>query len=89
MPRSALFSVTDSATATAKSELKYVCVPAHQKDSLLAQAPSWLKILLKDLSSNIRRLNERYVDVCSDLKLAKKQLSVKEKKIEEMTKKLE
>ena len=64
-----------SATAVAKSEIKYVQISQVQRDRLLAQVPSWLAVLIKDLSQNLRRTNEQYLRLNAENELMKKRAS--------------
>jgi len=49
-----------SATAKAITEVQSIVITGAQRDKLLGQIPNWFKILVKDLSSNLRRTNEEY-----------------------------
>lgn len=50
-----------SATAICTTPVKCSIVDQIQREKLLAQVPPWFKVLLKDLSGNLRRLNEEFV----------------------------
>lgn len=71
-----------SATAKAKTELKCVKISQMQRDRMLTSVPSWFRILIKDLSGNLRRLNTEYIRITNEMTLLKKRFDVKEKQKE-------
>ncbi|MBP6218429.1 MAG: cyclic nucleotide-binding domain-containing protein [Oligoflexales bacterium] len=76
-----------SATATVKSEIKYIMISQGQRDKLLQEVPSWLQVLVKDLSANMRRLNEGFIKLKAENSLLQKKCDVKDaqiKKLEEL-----
>lgn len=66
-----------SATATTKSEVKYIMIAQGQRDKLLEQVPSWLQVLVKDLSASLRRNNENFIKLKTENDLLKKKFEVK------------
>ncbi len=49
-----------SATATAKSTVRVLIIAKDQREELLGTIPEWFKVLVKDLSSNLRRIDQEY-----------------------------
>lgn len=68
-----------SATAIAKTEIKYLLISQQQRDKLLQSIPTWVQVLIKDLSKNMRRLNDNFAKIKTDAELIEKRLKVKEK----------
>lgn len=68
-----------SATAKVKSELTCIKVSQVQRDRMLKSIPNWFRILVKDLSSNIRRNNSGFVKLNSDIALLNKKVSARDK----------
>ena len=68
-----------SATAKAKSEIKCIKISQVQRDRMLTSVPSWFRILIKDLSQNLRRINTLYIKMTADMTLLQKKLGVRDK----------
>ncbi|MBI2602348.1 MAG: cyclic nucleotide-binding domain-containing protein [Deltaproteobacteria bacterium] len=66
-----------SASATTKSELKCVVINQTQRDRLLKTIPTWLQVLIKDLSKNLRRANQNYVGLLAKYDRLKKKYEAK------------
>lgn len=73
-----------SATATVAEELRCVKVTQVQRDKMLSSIPSWLKVLIKDLSSSLRRLNLQFTNVNGSIKNLEDRLRVKTKQKEQL-----
>lgn len=54
-----------SATAKALTDVECVIVTQTQREKMLAEIPAWFKILVKDLSGNLRHLNLKYTELQS------------------------
>lgn len=78
-----------SATARVKSELKCIKISQVQRDQMLKSVPSWLRILIKDLSVNLRRLNLEFINSKSQIKIIEKKHEVKVKQKEQLEKELQ
>ena len=52
-----------SATAKAATEVQCIVIPQVQREKLLSSIPNWFRVLVKDMSSNIRRLNEEFTNL--------------------------
>ena len=65
-----------SATAKALTEISFVKVTEIQREKLLGTIPNWFKVLVKDLSQNIRKLNERYSELQTTNALLEKKVRV-------------
>ena len=78
-----------SATAVTKTEVKFIRIKQQQKEALLSQVPKWLRLLVKDLTISIRKINENYVKTLDELNVLKKKLDVKEKQKKEIEGKIE
>ncbi len=77
-----------SATAVAKTEIKYVTINQAQRDKMLAQVPVWLQVLLKDLSGSLRRSNAKFIKIQADFENVSKRLESKDKQKKELEDKL-
>lgn len=75
-----------SATATAKTEVTYVMINQAQRDTLLGTVPAWFRVLVKDLSASMRRLNESFIKLKADYTLLEKKAEVKNRQVEKMEK---
>ena len=67
-----------SATATAVSAVKVLIVSQDQREELLKTIPDWFKVLVKDLSSNLRTVDKEY----SKAKAENQELRAKVKALE-------
>lgn len=74
---------TRSATATALTEVKCVVVNQAQREKLLKTVPPWFAVLVKDLSSSLRRINGDYAQLKAENELLKKRLPAKDKEKKE------
>ncbi len=68
-----------SATAITKTEVKVIKISQMQRDKMLKSIPSWLAVLIKDLSSSLRRQNGQYLSVTEEKNKLEKKLAIKEK----------
>ncbi len=69
-----------SATAKALTEVKCVIVNQAQREKLLKTVPPWFAVLVKDLSSSLRRINIDYAHLKTENELLKKRLPAEKKK---------
>jgi CRP-like cAMP-binding protein len=69
-----------SATAKAITEVAAVKITQVQREKLLKSVPTWLAVLIKDLSSNLRRINEEFAHLRAQNDVLQKRLSAKESK---------
>ena len=74
-----------SATARCVTAVKAIVVGQIQREKLLAQVPLWFKVLLKDLSSNIRNLNEEYVRLVAKHEVLEKRIALMKTRFKEMS----
>lgn len=72
-----------SATAKALTEVECVIVNQVQREKMLEAVPPWFKILVKDLSGNLRKLNLKYTELKARFEAAEKKLKSLQKKNEE------
>ena len=70
-----------SATATVKTEATMVRINDGQREKLLKTIPSWLQVLIKDLSSNLRRINANYAKLQDEHKLLQRRYDVLKAKV--------
>ena len=77
-----------SATAVAKTKVTCVVIPQTQREKLLSTVPTWLNVLVKDLASNLRRMNEKCVTMQNDLAKTKKNLELRERQKRELEDKM-
>ena len=68
-----------SASAVVKSEIKCIKVSQLQRDRMLKSIPNWFRILVKDLSGNIRRTNKGFIKLNAEIDLLKKKVSARDK----------
>jgi CRP-like cAMP-binding protein len=61
-----------SATAKAVTEVKAVVVNEAQRERLLGSVPHWFSVLVKDLSSSLRRLNGEFAALKAEHEALKK-----------------
>ena len=73
-----------SATATAKTEVKCVMINQVQRERLLKTIPQWFHVLVKDLSSTVRRLNLRLTVVETENLKLKKRVEIMDGKLKEI-----
>jgi CRP-like cAMP-binding protein len=69
-----------SATAKCLTEVDCLVINAVQREKLLEQIPNWFKVLVKDLTANIRRLNEEYTKTKNALEIMQKRYEILKKK---------
>jgi len=72
-----------SATARCVSPVKAIVVGQIQREKLLTQVPVWFKVLLKDLSSNLRHLNEEYVRLAAKHEVLEKRVALMKSRLKE------
>lgn len=63
-----------SATAKCLTEVKAVVINDMQREKLLKTVPSWFAVLVKDLSSSLRRLNEEFAALKAENETLKKRV---------------
>lgn len=73
-----------SATAKVTKEVKCIEVNEIMREKLLASVPNWFKVLLKDLSGNLRNLNNEYAVVVNKLDSLNKKYQAALKRIESL-----
>ncbi len=71
-----------SATAKALDTVKCVIVNQIQRERLLNQVPVWFRVLLKDLSGNLRRLNLEFTKLRKDHEDLEKRYKVLQSKVD-------
>jgi CRP/FNR family transcriptional regulator, cyclic AMP receptor protein len=69
-----------SATAKCVTDVQAIVISQGQRERLLKTIPSWFHVLVKDLSSTVRRLNSQYTDLKSENDKLQKRLNIKEKR---------
>lgn len=69
-----------SATAKAVTEVKAVVVNQAQREKLLKSIPTWFGVLVKDLSSNLRRTNLEFAQMKAENERLKKRVEALRKK---------
>lgn len=69
-----------SATAKTLSEVKAVVVNQAQREKLLKSVPAWFAVLVKDLSSSLRRLNGEFAQLKAENERLKKRVEALKKK---------
>lgn len=67
-----------SATGKALTAVKALVVGQEQREELLNTVPDWFKVLVKDLTSNLRRLNVEYARLKTENEDLKKRLKILE-----------
>ncbi len=68
-----------SATAKALTEVKMVVVNQAQREKLLKTVPPWFAVLVKDLSSSLRRTNVEFAHLKDENEKMKKRLALLDK----------
>ena len=68
-----------SASAKVKSEIKCIKICQLQRDRMMKSIPNWFRILVKDLSGNIRRTNKSFIKLNAEIDLLKKKVSARDK----------
>ena len=71
-----------SATATALTDVECIIVNQAHCERLMEQIPKWLKVLIKDLSGNLRTLNTKYTALENRAKLLENQIKALKQKSE-------
>jgi CRP-like cAMP-binding protein len=69
-----------SATAKCLTEVECVVVDAQQREKLLEQIPAWFKVLIKELTGNIRRFNDDYSRLKTNYEILEKRFNILKKK---------
>lgn len=69
-----------SASAKALTEVKAVVINQAQREKLLKTVPTWLTVLMKDLSSSLRRLDHEYAHLKAENEVLKKRIDAYKKK---------
>ena len=70
-----------SATAKALTEVKAVVVNEAQRERMLKAMPAWLGVLIKDLSTNLRRINVEYAHLKAENEVLQKRVASYKKKL--------
>lgn len=65
-----------SASARSITDIEVLVVGPIQREKLLNKVPTWFKVLLKDLSSNLRNLNEEFVKIKAKNEILEKRLAI-------------
>ena len=73
-----------SATAKVTEEVKCLEVNEIMREKLLASVPNWFKVLLKDLSGNLRNLNNEYAIAVTKLNDVNRKYEAALKRIESL-----
>ncbi|MFK7823306.1 MAG: cyclic nucleotide-binding domain-containing protein [Oligoflexales bacterium] len=68
-----------SASAKVKSEIKCTKISQLQRDRMMKTIPNWFRILVKDLSGNIRRTNKIFIKLNAEIDLLKKKVGARDK----------
>ena len=69
-----------SATARCLTAVHAVVVTQAQREKMMQEVPQWLHVLLKDLSANLRNLNEKYVQIKTKHDVLEKRIQLEESK---------
>jgi CRP-like cAMP-binding protein len=69
-----------SATARCLTDVHAVIVTQAQREKMMSEVPQWLQVLLKELSTNLRNLNEKYVQVKAKHDILEKRLRIHQAK---------
>jgi CRP-like cAMP-binding protein len=69
-----------SATAKALTEVTAIVIGQGQREKLLKTVPAWFAVLVKDLSSSLRRLNLEFTHLKTENVALKKKLAALQKK---------
>lgn len=73
-----------SATAKAKTQVKYMRIDAIQRDKMLASLPAWANTLIRHLTSTIVISNDRMAHLETENLQLSRQLEAKDKRIAEL-----
>jgi CRP/FNR family cyclic AMP-dependent transcriptional regulator len=73
-----------SATAKCISEVKAIVVTQTQREQLLKSIPTWLPVLIKELSNNLRNLNKQFADLSVAHEIAKDRIELNAQAITEL-----
>lgn len=74
-----------SATAKAITEVKAVVVNQSQREKLLKTVPNWFQVLVKDMSSSLRRINEEFTHLRTENELLKKRCEKMKSQLKELS----
>lgn len=69
-----------SATAKALTEVRAVVINQAQREKLLKTVPAWFAVLVKDLSSSLRRINVEYAHLKTENEGLKKRVEALKKR---------
>ncbi len=72
-----------SATAKCLTEVKAVVVKQGVRERLLATIPKWFFVVVKDLSGNLRKLDEKYANILAENETLKKRVDFMKKKLKD------
>jgi CRP-like cAMP-binding protein len=72
-----------SATAKCITEVKAVVVKQGMREKLLASIPKWFFVVVKDLSGNLRKLDEKYANLLTENETLKKRIEFMKKKLKD------
>ncbi len=72
-----------SATAKCLTEVKAVVVKQGVRERLLATIPKWFFVVVKDLSGNLRKLDEKYANLLAENETLKKRVDFMKKKLKD------
>jgi CRP/FNR family cyclic AMP-dependent transcriptional regulator len=70
-----------SATAKCITEVKAVVVKQAVRERLLATIPKWFFVVVKDLSGNLRKLDEKYAGLLAENETLKKRVEFMKRKL--------
>ena len=70
-----------SATAKAITEVRAVVVNQAQREKLLKTIPQWFQVLVKDMSSNLRRLNQEFARLNAEKSVLEKRIVALQKRL--------
>ena len=74
-----------SATAKCLTPVKAIVVGQIQREKLLAQVPVWFKVLLKDMATNLRHLNEEHVRLMAKHEVLEKRVTLMKTRFKELS----
>jgi CRP/FNR family cyclic AMP-dependent transcriptional regulator len=72
-----------SATAKCLTEVKAVVVKQAVRERLLATIPKWFFVVVKDLSGNLRKLDEKYANLLAENETLKKRVEFMKRKLKD------
>ena len=72
-----------SATGKCKTEVRCVVINQAQREKLLKTIPGWFQVLVKDLSTNLRRIDNKYSKLVGENETLQKRFDVLQKKMKE------